>query len=101
MKNETVDTIYARYEAGKDIFIDVRQPEEWEDGVIPGAKKIMLAELPEHLGALDKEASYVIVCRSGGRSGNAMQAMSSKGFSDVTNFDGGMLAWQDKGHPTV
>lgn len=101
MKNETIDTIYARYEAGKDVFIDVRQPEEWEDGVIPGAKKIMLAELPEHLDALNKEASYVMVCRSGARSGRAAQMMASAGFSDLTNFDGGMLSWYDEGHPTV
>ena len=102
MKNETVDTIYARYAAGKDVFIDVRQPEEWEDGVIPGAKKIMLAELPEHLDALDKDATYIIVCRSGARSGRAAQVMESEGFSHpVTNFDGGMLAWYDEGHPTV
>lgn len=100
MKNETVDQIYARYEAGKDVFIDVRQPEEWEEGVIPGSKKIMLAEFPDHLASLDKEASYVMVCRSGGRSGRASQMMASAGISQVTNFDGGMLAWYDEGHPT-
>ncbi len=100
MTNETVDQIYARYEAGNDVFIDVRQPEEWEEGVIPGAKKIMLAEFPDHLDSLDKEASYVMVCRSGGRSGRASQMMASAGISQVTNFDGGMLAWYDEGHPT-
>lgn len=100
MTNETVDQIYARYEAGNDVFIDVRQPEEWDEGVIPGAKKIMLAELPDHLDTLAKDASYVMVCRSGGRSGRASQMMASSGFSQVTNFDGGMLAWYDAGHPT-
>lgn len=100
MKNETVEQIYARYEAQQDVFIDVRQPEEWEEGVIPGAKTIMLAELPEHLDKLDKDASYVMVCRSGGRSGRAQQMMAAAGFSQVVNFDGGMLAWYDEGHPT-
>lgn len=100
MKNETVEQIYDRYEAGQDVFIDVRQPEEWEEGVIPGAKTIMLAELPEHLESLDKDASYVMVCRSGGRSGRAQQMMAAAGFSHVVNFDGGMLAWYDEGHPT-
>lgn len=100
MKNETVEQIYDRYEAAQDVFIDVRQPEEWEEGVIPGAKTIMLAELPEHLESLDKDASYVMVCRSGGRSGRAQQMMAAAGFSHVVNFDGGMLAWYDEGHPT-
>lgn len=100
MKNETVDHIHARYEAGKDTFIDVRQPEEWEEGVIPGAKTIMLAALPEHLETLDKSASYVMVCRSGVRSGRASDMMANAGFSQVVNFDGGMLAWYEAGHPT-
>ena len=52
MKNQTVADVYARYQAGKDVFIDVRQPEEWEEGVIPGAKKIMLAELENALSGL-------------------------------------------------
>lgn len=100
MKNETVDQIAERHEAGEAIFIDVRQPEEWAEGVIPGAKKIMLAELPEHLDNLDKSAHYVMVCRSGGRSGRASQMMASAGFEHVVNFDGGMLAWYDEGLPT-
>ncbi len=106
MKSESVASIYQRFEAtqkgeNQDQWIDVRQPEEWEEGVIPGAKKIMLSELEGHLDSLDKDAGYVMVCRSGGRSGRASQLMESHGFKDVTNFDGGMLAWYDAGHPTT
>lgn len=81
------------------VWIDVRQPEEWETGTIPGVKRIMLAELPEHLEALDKTKTYVLVCRSGGRSGRASQTLADAGFEHLVNFDGGMLAWDAAGYP--
>lgn len=50
-----------------------------------------LVEFREH--ELDKNAAYIMVCRSGGRSGQATQYLESKGFN-VTNMTGGMLDWQ-------
>jgi rhodanese-related sulfurtransferase len=44
---------------------------------------------------LDKSKPYIIVCRSGGRSGQATQYLESQGF-DVTNMMGGMLSWEGK-----
>lgn len=81
------------------IWIDVRQPEEWAEGTIPGAERISLAELPEQLSGLDQAKTYVLVCRSGGRSGRASQAMADAGFTQLINFDGGMLAWYEAGYP--
>ena len=81
------------------VFIDVRQPEEWEDGTIPGIKKIALGDLESKLDELDKDKKYIMVCRSGGRSNNASALMINKGFKDVSNFQGGMLAWQDSDFP--
>ncbi|PKL75963.1 MAG: rhodanese, partial [Candidatus Melainabacteria bacterium HGW-Melainabacteria-1] len=71
------DEIYKIYteQPADTVWIDVRQPEEWAEGTIPGIQRIMLAELPERLGELDKQKTYVMVCRSGGRSGRATQAM--------------------------
>lgn len=93
--------IYALYQRQDPatIWIDVRQPEDWAEGTIPGAERISLAELPERLGALDSDKAYVLVCRSGGRSGRASQLMAAAGFEKLINFDGGMLAWQAAGYP--
>lgn len=103
VRQMTVESVYNAYENQKDeyIWIDVRQPEEWEQGTIPGIRKIMLSELSEHFDELDKSKKYMMVCRSGGRSGRAAEAMQDAGFKDVTNFDGGMLAWNEEGHPTT
>ena len=81
------------------VFVDVRQPEEWEEGIIPGAKKISLGELEDHLDELDKTKKYVMVCRSGGRSNKASNILMENGFQEVSNFQGGMLAWNDNDNP--
>lgn len=81
------------------IWIDVRQPEEWSEGTIPGIRRISLAELPAQIGTFDKTKTYVLVCRSGGRSGRACQTMQQAGFEHLINFDGGMLSWYQSGLP--
>lgn len=101
IKQAFVDEIYQLYQT-KDpnqVWIDVRQPEEWAEGTIPGIEKIMLSELPEQLNGFDKSKTYVMVCRSGGRSNHACAAMSQEGFEQLINFNGGMLAWYDAGYP--
>lgn len=75
------------------IFIDVREPDEWIQGVIPGVKKVSLGNLEKHFPELDKNAKYVMVCRSGARSGRAAEKMEQAGFTSVINFKGGMLDW--------
>lgn len=101
VQNQQLDAIYQLYQQqpADHVWIDVRQPEEWEEGTIPGTQRIMLSELPEELASLDPDKTYVMVCRSGGRSGRACQAMQEAGFDKLINFDGGMLAWYDAGHP--
>jgi rhodanese-related sulfurtransferase len=81
------------------VFVDVRQPEEWEDGIIPGAVKISLGELEDRLAELDKSKKYIMVCRSGGRSNRASNILLENGFADISNFQGGMMAWEDNDNP--
>ena len=50
------------------ILLDVRTPMEHEAGTIPGSKNIAVQELAQRLGELDPNQSYVVYCRSGGRS---------------------------------
>lgn len=94
-----IDTIKDLYDQQPEnhVWIDVRRPDEWAEGTIPGVERIVLDDLPSALDNLDKSKTYVMVCRSGGRSGRACEAMSQAGFSSLINFDGGMLDWYDSG----
>ena len=49
--------------------------------------------------ALDRDVPYLVYCRSGNRSGKTARLMEQLGFADVTDVDGGMLAWADAGMP--
>ncbi|MFJ7408346.1 MULTISPECIES: rhodanese-like domain-containing protein [unclassified Lysinibacillus] len=74
-------------------LIDVREVDEVQEGHIPGVNHIPLGLLEFRTHELNKNESYIMVCRSGARSGRATQFLESQGF-DVTNMVGGMLAWE-------
>ena len=93
MKTITTQQLQAKIEAGEAVhLIDVREVDEVEAGHIPGIVNIPLGLLPFRLQELNKHAHYYIVCRSGGRSGQATMLLASQGFN-VTNMTGGMLEW--------
>jgi rhodanese-related sulfurtransferase len=75
-------------------LIDVREPDEVAEGTLPGAVNIPLGQLSERTGELDSARRVVVLCRSGGRSTMACEVLTSAGFGDVINLDGGMLAFQ-------
>jgi len=85
--------------AGKDGLqvVDVRSPEEWSGGHLPGAIHIPLAELPDRIGELDVSAPIVVHCRGGGRSSIATSFLKSQGVSDISNLAGGFDAWVAQG----
>ncbi|MEK5330907.1 MULTISPECIES: rhodanese-like domain-containing protein [unclassified Lysinibacillus] len=74
-------------------LIDVREVDEVQEGHIPGVIHIPLGLLEFRMHELNKNETYIMVCRSGARSGRATQFLESQGF-DVTNMVGGMLAWE-------
>ena len=80
-------------------LIDVREPWEAEINRIDGAELIPLADLPDRFAALDREASYVVHCKMGGRSANAVAQMQQAGFRDVVNLEGGINAWVEEIDP--
>ena len=75
-------------------LLDVRQPEEYAQEHIPGAKLVPLGELPDRIGELDRTRATIVYCRSGKRAGSATGLLMNAGFDDVWNLTGGMLAWQ-------
>ncbi len=81
-------------------LLDVREPREYETAKIEGSTLIPLGTLPRRLGELDKSREIVVHCRSGGRSGRAVQFLMEKGFKAV-NVAGGILAWSERIDPSV
>lgn len=83
------------------LIVDVREPYEYAEGHIPGSKLIPLGQLTAHLNELgSKDEEMIMVCRSGGRSGQASHQLAGLGYKKVLNMQGGMLAWQRAGLPT-
>ena len=82
----------------KPFLLDVRQPEEFRSGHIPGAKLIPLGELRQRINELPKDREIICVCRSGNRSGSATRQLTEAGFR-VRNLNGGMIAWSRANYP--
>lgn len=80
-------------EADQQIIIDVREVNEYEEGHLPGVPLIPMNVIPTMVGEMDQSKSYIIVCRSGGRSQNTALYMKDQGFENVRNYEGGMLDW--------
>jgi rhodanese-related sulfurtransferase len=96
MKDITVDELKDRLDKGeKFVFIDVREEYEYEDDNLD-AWNIPLGELPDKLDELEthKADEIIIHCRSGARSGNAKNFLASKGFLNVRNVLGGIVAYR-------
>lgn len=72
--------------------LDIREPFEWEQSVLPDAILIPMGEIPERMGELDTDQAYLVVCRSGGRSHQVAAYLAMNGFTNVANMVGGMKA---------
>ncbi|MCG5056368.1 MAG: rhodanese-like domain-containing protein [Myxococcales bacterium] len=84
------------YELGNTVrIVDVREPDEFvgELGHVRGAILAPLASVGAAARAFDPDEPVVVVCRSGGRSARAAEALCRLGFTKVMNLQGGMLAW--------
>ncbi len=75
-------------------LIDVREPDEVAGGTLPGAINIPLGEIPVRFGEIDRDRRVVLLCKVGGRSTQAAEFLTSQGFTDVVNLDGGMMAYE-------
>jgi sulfur-carrier protein adenylyltransferase/sulfurtransferase len=92
----------AKMERGDDfMLIDVREPEEYAIARIPGSRLIPRATLPERVHELSSADTIVVHCKSGVRSGMAVDFLKQAGFRKVKNLVGGILRWSDDVDPTV
>lgn len=74
-------------------ILDVREPQEWEAGHIPGATLIPLGQIPDRLSEIPQDQPVVVVCRSGNRSAQATQFLRQSGYGLTTSMSGGMNQW--------
>jgi len=89
-------------EVGADAYLlDVREPDEWAGGHAPGAHHLPMMEIPTRMAEVPTDAEVVVVCRSGGRSGQVVSYLMGNGWDNVRNLDGGMQSWAASGRDVV
>jgi len=90
-------------QVGSSVFLDVREPDEYEQGAVPGAIHIPRGHLEFQVEArlLDKNAPVVVYCAGGVRSAFAAKTLGDLGYTDVVSVVGGFNRWKDEGRPWV
>ena len=90
-------------ELGSIQLIDVRTPEEFEDGHLENSRNMNYYDddFKQQLSVLDKNQKVYVYCKKGGRSANAAELLSEMGFTEIYDLEGGIDNWKDKGLKTV
>ena len=91
------------------LLVDVREPGETENGVIPGAVLVPRGMLefradhgsPHHIEGFELRRRVIVYCAAGSRSALAVRARQDLGYQDVAHLDGGFRAWVDAGRPVT
>lgn len=105
-KMEQLDTISLtdwknNYDNEKEfIIVDVRTPEEFEEGHIENSININFYEsnFEDQINNLDKDKKYLIYCRSGARSSKTLELMKELNFNEVYDLQGGFINWNLAGY---
>jgi len=100
----SVQELKEKIDKGEDfILLDVREPQEYEYSRIKEKEAMLvpLMRLPAVADKLPKDKPIYVLCRSGNRSLQATLWLMEKGFKNVKNIEGGILAWSDYIDPTV
>jgi rhodanese-related sulfurtransferase len=101
--DEVADTVLS----GELVVVDVREPDEFEKGHIPGAVNIPRGWLefkadptcPAYDERIAADQPLLVYCTIGGRSALAAAALQELDYANVTSLEGGFEAWKDAGHP--
>ncbi len=89
-----VDSLADLLQKGQSPFIvDVREPFEVEERAFPGALNIPLGLLDARMSEIPTDKPVAVLCRSGARSDRAVSILRQKGYTNVKNILGGMMAW--------
>lgn len=84
------------------LVLDVRTPDEYKQGHVPGAVNIPHTEVANRLAELGnkKDRNMVLYCEKGGRAAKAADVLMKEGFTNLKHLTGDMSAWRDKDLPT-
>lgn len=87
--------------ADKPVILDVRTPGEYEGGHIANALNVDWngSDFDAQIASIDKDVEVYVYCLSGGRSGQAVSHLKKKGYSNIIELDGGMMAWRKASLP--
>lgn len=101
-----IEPFKASQDAGVNIvYVDVRTPKEWSEGIIPGALLLNLNELPtaDNVAMLpdDKDAIIAVYCKSGHRSTLALTFIHQLGYKNAISMKGGWVGWSKAGYPVA
>jgi len=83
------------------LVVDVREPDEYESGHIPGAILVPLSTVLSNTSEFESDETVYVVCRSGGRSMQACEMLHEVGVSNVVNVAGGTMGWISLGNEIV
>jgi phage shock protein E len=83
------------------LILDVRTPDEYRSGHIPGSVNIPIDQLPARLAEIRiaKADEVVVHCEVGGRAAKAEAILARAGYGQVVDLDGHMKAWRESGLP--
>ena len=94
-----VATVNALKDNAGVFLIDVREPDEYAAGHIPGITLIPMGEVAGRLAELPRDKEIIVTCRTGNRSGQVADLLREQGFTNVHNMSGGIVAWEEAGYP--
>jgi rhodanese-related sulfurtransferase len=81
------------------LVLDVRSPEEFKEGHVPGAVNVPYDQIATRLSEVPKDKDVVLYCRSGRRAGIAAEVLQANGYTRLSHLEGDMNAWVEKGRP--
>jgi phage shock protein E len=79
--------------------LDVRTPQEYAEGHVPGAVNVPHDQLASRLAEVPKDKDVVLYCKSGRRAGIAADVLAANGYTRLSHLEGDMNAWIEKGRP--
>jgi len=90
----SIDQALQMWQNKEAIIIDVRTPQEYTEGHIPGVANIELDQLANRSSEVPTDKKVLLICRSGNRSSQGTSLLRSKGFANVYNITTGMSNWR-------
>ena len=93
------DDLVTALETNACVLVDVREPNEFQSGRVPGSQNMPLSRFDA--GRLPNDRTVVLICRSGARSAGALARARASGRNDVRHYRGGVIGWTREGGELV